>query len=179
MPPPRLSFLIRASSSAILTARRPFSRRAVLGSSSIHAIRRHAPAGRSAKHPPLRIMASIATPRPTTSRTRRKTGRGGMACGLSLITPVSSFPVAPLPRVARHNRRRPIRGWHMLRAVFPSSSHPPRLIVSSATRPAVPIRAGGQGIVSSRSRSDTRGGHLIISSSHHLIIRPVSSYHPG
>lgn len=33
---------------------------------------------------------------------------------------------------------------HIFRAVFPSSSRPPRLIVSSATRPAVPIRAGGQ-----------------------------------
>ena len=101
----------------------------------------------------------IDRPAHSTSRTRRRTGRGGWRAVFRSSPRLPArrpswprCPVLPVMSVAVPShiaRRGGISGrrqfpGHIFRAVFPSSSRPPRLIVSSATRPAVPIRAGGQ-----------------------------------
>ena len=150
-----------SSSPGVISPHAPFS---VAHPSMSLSPSRHAPQDAQAKRPPPPlIMASIKRPAHSTSRTRRRTERGEWRAvhdrrlDRCLDRRCSRCPPPPhrispawFPSWAEGGNSRGI-----FRAVFLSSFHPPRLIVSSIPRLAAPSqrasrrRAGiGSGIVS-------------------------------
>ena len=134
--------LIPSCSAAYPHPRRHLSKRAVFGSSfDAHAV--IAPPRRTPGRNAISCThhGNHPTPRPPTSTTRRKTGRGDSVLALlvsSLIVPCIRRRRIPPRRGFPSRGGGNSRGGHIFRTVFLSSSYPPRLIASSVPRLSVP-----------------------------------------
>lgn len=174
--------LIPSCSAAYPHHRRHLSKRAVFGSSfDAHAViappRRTS--GKNALRRP-RIMAIITTPRPSTSATRRKTGREDSVLALlvsSLIVPrIRRRPVAYCPHGLSIPGRRQFPGRSYIPRRFPqlTTSAPYHRLIASSIPPhpsnSPPLNPGKQARQCSGRPSAPSSYSRLVSSSH----RPVS-----